>query len=1032
MTPAAPLSTGPTAPRRGAGAAALASPEHWDRGTVDDLLDAWASGDASPDEVFWGAVCAEALSHVAAGRLVPVVREDTGRSTGTGGPAASAGAARPAEADGAPPSVGWRVGPLDGPSLDRLDALTEAMPSDGRGPGATSGTGTRTSLVRGAMDAVADTLVREVGASVGAPRGVARGLVARPGAGTSRGAAEALAADAVDGRRVAADAAPVPDQLVAWVHDATALLDPRVAVSLRLEPLVLRTAGPRAAEDDPLPAEDDRHEDLATCDWRATVVVRGPAGSRTADELWAAARSGTRTREAQEEVGDVLVRLRAGATAWPPLDELLDQPVPRALVLAPADVRELLAEGSASLAATGIAVEWPAGLAGHVRSVAVFSPTEVPGDDPAGERRALPALLGSSGLSRQRSVPSSPMTLTHELTLDGVRLTAAEREHLARVHAEGRSAVVRLRGRWVLADPAAATAATRRTPQPVSALDAVAAALTGVARVGDQDLAVTPTPWLDRLRAELEDPAPARDVVVPPGLRATLRDYQLDGLRWLARLTGLGLGACLADDMGLGKTVTLIALHLHRARPRPDDVAGPTGERAGTGPTLVVCPASLLGNWEQEIRRFAPGVAVRRFHGASRDLRGVADGFVLTTYGTVLSDSSQAAPVLAAHGWGLVVADEAQHVKNPGSSTAKALRTIPAEARVALSGTPVENNLTELWAVMDWLNPGLLGSRGQFRRRWADPIEQTRDPVLAEKLSRLVRPFLLRRRKSDPGIAPELPPKTVTDQVVPLTAEQVGLYEGAVRSALDEIDRAEGMGRRAMIGGLLTHLKQICNHPAQYLHEDEPRLSGRSGKLDAFTELVATVRAEEGAILVFTQYVAMARLLESCLARRGVPTMLLHGGTPVAQREQMVARFQRTTEMPPVFLLSLKAAGTGLNLTRADHVIHYDRWWNPAVEEQATDRAYRIGQTRPVQVHRLTSEGTIEEHIARMIESKRELADAVLAPGGVEGAISELSTDDLAELVALRASEGERFPASDLPGTAGDERSPSAGERGHS
>ncbi|KRD37174.1 hypothetical protein ASE27_06985 [Oerskovia sp. Root918] len=969
----------------------------WDTETVDGLLDAWASGDASPSEVFWGAVCAEALSHVAAGHLVPVVGAASPESAGTEGSAGAEGSAGSAGTAGAPRSARWRLGPLDGPSLDRVHALAGAIPLDERGAGPRSDADARTALVRAAMDAVADALVREAGASIEVPRGVARGLVAAPGAG----------------------APPVPDHLTDWAHDAAALLDPRVAVSLRLEPLVRRATDAGAAEGDGSPADGDRHEDLATCDWLATVIVRGPTGTRPAADLWASARTGEGAREAQEAIGDVLVRLRAGAVAWPPLDGLLDQAVPGSLVLAPADVRELLAEGSASLATTGIAVEWPAHLAGQVRSVAVFSPTEVPGDAPDEERRALPALLGSPGHGRPRSGSPSPMTLTHELTLDGVRLTADEREHLARVHAEGRSAVVQLRGRWVLADPAAATAATRRSPQPVSALDAVAAALTGVARVGDHELTVTPTPWLDRLRAELEDPSPARDVVAPEGLHASLRDYQLDGLRWLARLTGLGLGACLADDMGLGKTVTLIALHLHRARPRPDDAAAPTGEAAGAGPTLVVCPASLLGNWEQEIRRFAPGVAVRRFHGTSRDLRGVTDGFVLTTYGTVLSDSSQADPVLAAHRWGLVVADEAQHVKNPGSGTAKALRTIPAEARVALSGTPVENNLTELWAVMDWLVPGLLGSRGQFRRRWADPIEQTRDPVLAERLSRLVRPFLLRRRKSDPGIAPELPPKTVTDQVVPFTAEQVGLYEGAVRSALEEIDRAEGMGRRAMIGGLLTHLKQICNHPAQYLHEDEPRLSGRSGKLDAFTELVATVRAEEGAILVFTQYVAMARLLESYLARRGVPTMLLHGGTPVAQREQMVARFQATEEMPPVFLLSLKAAGTGLNLTRADHVIHYDRWWNPAVEEQATDRAYRIGQTRPVQVHRLTSEGTIEEHIARMIESKRELADAVLAPGGVEGAISELSTADLAELVSWRGADGG-------------ERSSAAGERGRS
>lgn len=934
--------------------------------TVLGVLDAWATGDGSPAEVFWGAVCAEALAHVAAGRLVPEV---------------AAGRA------------GWRVGPLDGGSLDRVDALADAMPvgttdldvapaaRDARPP-AGDDRSARTDRVRHVMNAVADLWVRHAGAGAEAPRGLAGPLVG--GAPDEPGRSP----------HAAADAAAVPsDGLADWARDAAALLDPRVTVVLRLEPV----AGPGTS-----PAEDD----LATHDWLATVVVRGHDGSRTADELWSAARSDPSAREA---VGDVLVLLRAGAAAWSPLDGLLDQPVPRALVLAPADVRELLDEGAAALGATGITVEWPASLAGQVRSVAVFSP----GEAPTGATGALPALLRTPARGTEHRGPSAPMTLTHELTLDGVRLTAAEREHLARVHAQGRSAVVQLRGRWVLADPAVARAAAQRPAQPVSALDAVSAALTGVARVGDQDLLVTPTPWLDRLRAELEDPAPARDVVAPEGLHASLRDYQLDGLRWLARLTGLGLGACLADDMGLGKTITLIALHLHRAgaqRTVPDDAAPPAGGGTGGGPTLVVCPASLLGNWEQEVRRFAPGVAVRRFHGASRDLRGADDGFVLTTYGTVLSDASRKAPVLAAHHWGLVVADEAQHVKNPGSGTAKALRTIPAEARVALTGTPVENNLTELWAVMDWLVPGLLGTRGQFRRRWADPIEGTRDPVLAERLSRLVRPFLLRRRKSDPGIAPELPPKTVTDQVVPLTAEQVGLYEGAVRSALEEIDRAEGMGRRAMIGGLLTHLKQICNHPAQYLHEEEPRLSGRSGKLDAFTELVTTIRAEQGAILVFTQYVAMARLLESYLVRRGVATMLLHGGTPVGRREQMVARFQATEGLPPVFLLSLKAAGTGLNLTRADHVIHYDRWWNPAVEEQATDRAYRIGQTRPVQVHRLTSEGTIEEHVARMIESKRELADAVLGAGGVEGAISELGTAELAELVSLRVGGPDRFP----------------------
>jgi len=452
-------------------------------------------------------------------------------------------------------------------------------------------------------------------------------------------------------------------------------------------------------------------------------------------------------------------------------------------------------------------------------------------------------------------------------------------------------------------------------------------------------------------------------------------------------MTSLGLGCCLADDMGLGKTITLIALHLHRQ-----------SDPAAAGPTLVVCPASLMGNWQREIERFAPGTAVRRFHGARRCLDGLGDGeFVLTTYGTMRLDAGRLAEV----DWGMVVADEAQHVKNPYASTARQLRSVGARARVALTGTPVENDLTELWAILDWTTPGLLGRLGTFRRRYADAVEGGRDPAAAERLARLVRPFLLRRRKSDPGIAPELPPKTETDHAVSLTQEQAGLYEAVVREALAGIAEADGPARRGLIVKLLTGLKQICNHPAQYLKEPRPVVAGRSGKLELLDELLDTALAEQAGVLVFTQYVAMAGILERHLAARGVPAQLLHGGTPVAAREEMVRRFQAGEV--PVFLLSLKAAGTGLNLTRAEHVVHYDRWWNPAVEAQATDRAYRIGQTRPVQVHRIIAEGTVEDRIAALLESKRELADAVLGSG--EAALTELTDAELADLVALREDE---------------------------
>lgn len=482
--------------------------------------------------------------------------------------------------------------------------------------------------------------------------------------------------------------------------------------------------------------------------------------------------------------------------------------------------------------------------------------------------------------------------------------------------------------------------------------------------------------------------AASRDpLAVPAGLKATLRDYQRHGLTWLADLTALGLGACLADDMGLGKTITLISLHLHRLE---------SGASRG-GPTLVVCPASLLGNWESEIEKFAPGVPVRRFHGGARSLEGLS-GFVLTTYGTLRADATS----LAAVEWDLVVADEAQHVKNSRTSTARALRQLPNRARVALTGTPVENDLTELWSILDWCVPGLLGSRQAFRRVWAAPIESGAEPTKARQFADLIGPFLLRRRKSDPGIAPELPPKTETDHLLGLTREQVVLYEAFVKDSMERIERADPETRRGLVLALLTGLKQICNHPAQFLKQGSgARLEGRSEKFELLDELVSTVLAEDGAVLVFTQYVAMARLIEQHLTAAGVPHQFLHGGTPVSAREAMVRRFQADDEQGvPVFLLSLKAGGTGLNLTRADHVIHVDRWWNPAVEEQATDRAYRIGQTKPVQVHRMVTRGTIEERVAELLDRKRQLADAVLARG--DAALTELSNEDLRDLVTLR------------------------------
>jgi SNF2 family DNA or RNA helicase len=368
---------------------------------------------------------------------------------------------------------------------------------------------------------------------------------------------------------------------------------------------------------------------------------------------------------------------------------------------------------------------------------------------------------------------------------------------------------------------------------------------------------------------------------------------------------------------------------------------------------------------------------------------------VLTTYGVVRQDHR----LLGEIDWGLAVADEAQHAKNPLSRTARALRNLDATTRLALTGTPVENRLSELWSILDWSTPGLLGPMQRFRQEVAVPVERYGDPDATERLARLTRPFLLRRRKSDPGIAPELPAKTEHDVVVPLTSEQATLYQAVTKETLAEIEQRQGIARRGLVLSLLTQLKQICNHPAQFLHEPGP-LPRRSGKLAALDELLEVILAEGESVLVFSQYVEMCRLIEKHLAARDVSTLFLHGGAGVRQREQMVEQFQ--SGAAPVFLLSLKAGGTGLTLTRATHVVHYDRWWNPAVEDQATDRAYRIGQDKPVQVHRLVTENTLEDRIATVIESKRALADSVIGSG--EAWLSELSDTDLADLVTLRGA----------------------------
>ncbi len=814
----------------------------------------------------------------------------------------------------------WRAGPLDPDDIAHLRGIAAALPYEGHAVPLSGSGPLRLPEPEALMRSFLDAVADTLPRTPAAPYASGKPFAARE-----------------------AQRLPAAHD---WAAEVAAGMDAGVRISLRLD----------------LSAYDLFDDDTVGARSAGAAIVQvhslaDPTLVADAAALWsgeADAAFGPRARV------DAALAVRRAARVWGPLDRLSEQEVPDVLALSDEELGDLLGVAATRLAATGVAVHWPRDLAQDLSAAAVVRPA--PGSATDG-----------SGFFESEEL----LQFRWQLAIGGDPLTEGEMDALAEAHRP----VVRLRDRWVLVDPALVRKARKRELGLLDPVDALSVALTGSAEVDGETVEAVPVGTLAALRDRLT--VGVRPAEPPPGLRATLRDYQLRGLAWLDLMTSLGLGGCLADDMGLGKTITVIALHLKRAR---------------TAPTLVVCPASLLGNWQREITRFAPGVPVRRFHGPDRTLEDADGGFVLTTYGTMRST----APALAQHTWGMVVADEAQHVKNPYSATAKALRTIPTPARVALTGTPVENNLSELWALLDWTTPGLLGPLKSFRARHARAVENGEDEEAVDRLARLVRPFLLRRKKSDPGIVPELPPKTETDHPVPLSREQAALYEAVVRESLYAIETAEGMARRGLVLKLLTSLKQICDHPALYLKEDQTavgeRLAARSGKLALLDELLDTLLAEDGSALVFTQYVGMARLITSHLARRAVPVDLLHGGTPVPERERMVDRFQ--SGATPVLVLSLKAAGTGLNLTRAGHVVHFDRWWNPAVEEQATDRAYRIGQTQPVQVHRLITEGTVEDRIAEMLESKRALADAILGSG--ESALTELTNRELSDLVSLR------------------------------
>ncbi len=569
---------------------------------------------------------------------------------------------------------------------------------------------------------------------------------------------------------------------------------------------------------------------------------------------------------------------------------------------------------------------------------------------------------------------------------------------LARVEAAG-ARLLHTGNRWVRIDPAglrrARTVLSDHRREHAS-LDAVA--LLRLASGNEGSTAATMTDesvderldgtdgWVDDLLAGLPDER-LEEVHEAGTFKGELRHYQRRGLAWMQFLARLGLGGCLADDMGLGKTATTLA-HLVE---RP-------------GPHLVVCPLSVVHNWEAESARFTPSLRVVVHHGAERQRSGPAlfglddADLVVTTYGLLARDLDSLTPVA----WTTLVLDEAQMIKNPTTKAARAVRQLRAGQKLALTGTPVENRLSELWAILDAVNPGLLGGQQRFRERFGTPIERYGDKTAAERLRRLTQPFVLRRTKADRRLLPDLPDKIEQIAFAQLTREQAVLYQQVVDQLLHDAAHEEGMRRRGRVLAALTRLKQVCNHPAHALR-DGSRLAGRSGKLNRFDELVAELLDVDERALVFTQFREMGDLLQQHVRDHfHIDAPFLHGGVGRGQRDRMVAEFQAGTA-PPLLLVSLRAGGTGLNLTAASQVIHYDRWWNPAVEDQATDRAWRIGQHRTVNVHKLVCEGTVEERIGQVIDDKRMLADAAIGSG--EAWLTELDTDDLRDLVALDRTE---------------------------
>ena len=861
---------------------------------------------------------------------------------------------------------------LAGPEAEALTQLARAMPAAGRALSREAGAAPETPAVRVLTDFLAeacDYLVRSTAAQGMAAASVPPARTRKP---------KTVTFDSLHDQWLYALCAPDGRMQ----GEAKALADFAAQVREWRRPLFLSLAAPFRLcfrlEEPLLESEDEAGADAAWYVRYLLQSVEDPSLFVPVEKAWS--KKGTVTallrREDFHPREFLLMALGQASLICPQVETSLKAATPEGYALDTAGAQEFLTEKAWMLEQAGFVVQFPAWWTRKG----------------AKQRLTASASVKSPNMKSQAGITmDSLLKFEWQVALGGVNLTLEELEALARQ----KVSLVRVRGQWVQLDVREIEAALafwkRKGEDQTSLRQVMRMALGAEAAPGGLTIAnVQASGWVADWLAQMNGSASLETLPAPEGFHGTLRPYQQRGYEWLHFLGKWGLGACLADDMGLGKTAQTLAL-LRRS-----------WEENERRPTLVICPTSVVGNWAREAQRFTPDLPVMVHHGLGRikgeDFKQEAEGhaIVLSSFALLHRDFETLKEV----NWGGIILDEAQNIKNPETKQSKAARTLKSDWRIALSGTPVENHVGDLWAILEFLNPGFLGTQAEFKRNFHLPIQAQKDMEAAERLKRLTRPFILRRLKTDKSIIADLPDKLEMKVYCNLTTEQVSLYEAVVKEMTEELEESEGIQRRGMILAALSKLKQVCNHPAQFLH-DNSAIPGRSGKLARLTEMLEEAVSAGDQALIFTQFTEMGEIIRKHLQENfGREVLFLHGGVPKKQRDRMVERFQNEGTALPFFLLSLKAGGVGLNLTAANHVFHFDRWWNPAVENQATDRAFRIGQKKNVLVHKFLCAGTLEEKIDEMIESKRQIAANVVGTG--EEWLTELSTAELKELFALR------------------------------